>query len=191
MKVYLIHGWGGNSKGDWFVWLEKELEKRGIKVEAPDMPETWTPTIKKWVGKLNEIVKADEETILVGHSIGCQAVMRYLEQLPEKKKVKVAILVAGWISLTEETLDEEYTKEIADEWLNTRLDFDKIGNNAEKFIIINSDNDPYVELSDAEILEKELEAEKIILHNKGHIAGEDGVKEFPILLNKILEIRNK
>lgn len=186
-KVYLIHGWGGNSKGDWFVWLGKELEKKGIKVEAPEMPNTWNPTIKEWVGKLNKIVKADKDTILVGHSIGCQAVMRYLMQL-KKEKIRGAILVAGWIDLTEGTWDEQYTKEIANQWLNTPLDFDKIRERAEKIIVINSDNDPFVEVTDADIFEKKLGAEKIILHNKGHISGEDGVTEFPLLLNKILEL---
>jgi len=188
-KVYLVHGWGGNSQGDWFVWLKSELEKKGYKVEAPDMPNTLKPTIKEWVQELKNIGgKINKDTVLVGHSIGCQTIMRYLEKLPKAKKVGGVIFVAGWFNLTEDTWDDTYTKEIANEWINTPIDFAKVKQHTDKFVLISSDNDPYVPLEDVKLFEKNLGAEAIILKNKGHIAGEDGVTEFPLLLEKILEM---
>ena len=188
-KVYLIHRWGGSSEGGWFDWLKKELPKHGVKVYAFDMPNSDHPKIEDWVRYLEENVKnIDEESYFVGHSIGCQTIMRYLEKLPKAKKVGGVIFVAGWFNLTEDTWDDTYTKEIANEWINTPIDFAKVKQHTDKFVLISSDNDPYVPLEDVKLFEKNLGAEAIILKNKGHIAGEDGVTEFPLLLEKILEM---
>ncbi|KKQ37224.1 MAG: hypothetical protein US53_C0024G0012, partial [Candidatus Woesebacteria bacterium GW2011_GWA1_37_7] len=47
-----------------------------------------TPKIKEWVPFLQEnMSNPDEETHFVGHSIGCQTILRYLETLSEKTKV--------------------------------------------------------------------------------------------------------
>jgi len=100
-RVYIIHGWGGNPTEGWLVWLSKELKNRGFEVYIPEMPDTWSPKINKWVSKINEVVeKSDRHIYFVSHSIGCQAVMRYLEQLPDNQKAGGAIFVAGWLNLT-------------------------------------------------------------------------------------------
>jgi hypothetical protein len=188
-KVYLIHGWGGSSKGDWFVWLKIELENRRYNVISPDMPDTFKPRIKNWVGHLKKIVKnPNKDTYFVGHSIGCQTIMRYLEQLDKDAKIGGVVFVAGWFNLSDETWDDIYTREIADEWLNTQIDFDKIKKHTNKFIAIFSDDDPYVPLSDKELFKKRLNAEIIVEHNKEHFSGEAGIFEVPVALNKILEI---
>lgn len=187
-KVIIVHGWGGNPNGDWFPWLKKELKKNRFEVIIPSMPDSDEPEIKKWVEFLEEnISKVDEETYFIGHSIGCQAIMRYLEILPEKTKVGVVVFVAGWFNLTDDTWDENYTKEIAEQWIKTPIDFNKIKRHTENFIAIQSDNDPYVPLSDKEIFKEKLNAKIILLHNKGHISGEDGIKELPVVLNEILK----
>ena len=77
-KAYIIHGWGGNPQESWLPWLKEELEKRNFKVNIIKMPNPNHPTIKSWVGKLEKVVKADSETYLIGHSICCQTILRYL-----------------------------------------------------------------------------------------------------------------
>lgn len=188
-RVFIIHGWGGGPKQDWLDWLRKELEKKDFEVHVPEMPDTWSPKISEWVGKIKEVVgQPDTNTYFVGHSIGCQAIMRYLEKLPKNNKVGGVIFVAGWFSLTDETWDETYTKEVANEWLNTPIDFDKIKKHTKKFIIINSSNDPYVPLSDADLFKENLGARVIIKKNMGHISEGDGVTELPVVLEELLKM---
>lgn len=99
-NIYLIHGWGGNPNEPMLVWLKIELEKVGHKVVVPEMPDTEHPVIEKWVGKLNESVKQiNENTILIGHSIGCQAILRYLAGLSDNSKIDKIILIAPWIGV--------------------------------------------------------------------------------------------
>ena len=62
--------------------------------------------------------------------MGCQAILRYLEKL-ENKKIGGAIFVAGWFNLSEftfkeEPADEEEERNIAKPWLETPMNFKKI-----------------------------------------------------------------
>src|SRR3989338_3630464 len=88
MKVYIIHRWDGSPSLDWYPWLKEELEKKSFEVFVPKMPEPNHPKIAK---------NPDEDTYFVGHSIGCQTILRYLEKI--NKKVGGAVLVAGWLVL--------------------------------------------------------------------------------------------
>ncbi len=188
-RVFMIHGWGGTPESDWFIWVKKELEKKGFEVIAPLMPDTKYPKIKSWINFLRqEVGKVDENTYFIGHSIGCQAIMRYIENLNPNERVGGVIFVAGWFNLTDETWDEDYTKEIAMPWIETLINFNKIKKHTSKFIDIYSDNYPYVPLTDSKIFKDKFNAKLVVLKNKGHIAGEDGVKEFPILLNEFLNL---
>lgn len=186
-KVYLIHGWGGNSKKDWFPWIRKELDSRGFEVIAPDMPNTQKPRIKEWVGELKKIVKPDEDTYFIGHSIGCQAIMRYLEQLQENINVGGAVFVAGWFNL--DNLEGEDEKDIAKPWIETSINLEKVKNKAKKFVAFISDNEPYGFVKEnSKIFKEKLNAEVIIGKNKRHFTAEDGITEVPGVLAKILEI---
>lgn len=188
-KVYLIHGWGGNPKGDWYAWLKKALTKKGFDAQVPAMPNTLKPTIKEWVNFLEKNIKnIDQNTYFVGHSIGCQAIMRFLETLPKNTKIGGAIFVAGWFNLTDETWDGDYTLEIATPWLETPINFDKVKQHTDNFVDIASDNDPYVPFTDKDLFKERLNAEVIVLHNKGHVSGEDGVNELPIVIDKLMEM---
>ncbi|MBU0957888.1 MAG: alpha/beta hydrolase [Nanoarchaeota archaeon] len=178
-KVILVHGWGGSPKEDWYNWLKKELIKKGYEVEAPEMPDTLNPKIDAWVGKLEEVFKESEEVYLVGHSIGCQTIMRFLEK--NNIKLKKVILVAPWLSLTDETWDEDYTEEKAKPWIETPIDFDNVKTKAEKFVVVYSETDPYVPKDDPFVLKDKLGGELINMGDGGHLDRE----EFPEIVEEI------
>lgn len=183
-KVYIIHGWDGTPEDPLFRWFETEFKKQGYEVTMPYMPEPSEPTIEAWVGKLNEIVKPDADTVLMGHSIGCQAVLRYLEALPEGVRAGKAVLIAPWMVLDMQTIQEEGEEvvDIARPWMETPIDFAKVRARVEKTIAIFSDDDPYVPLSQKDLFEKELGATIIVEHGLGHFSSGDGIKELPSAL---------
>lgn len=191
-KVFLIHGWGGNPENAWFPWLKKELEKKGFKVIVPEMPNTEEPEIKAWTSKLKEVVsEVNEKTYFIGHSIGCQTIMRYLESLEKEKKVGGCIFVAGWFNLP--NLETEEEKEVAEPWLETEIDTGKVKSRIKdgKIVAIFSDDDPDVPLSDREIFEERLNAKIIVEHGKGHFSDDAGIKELPVVLSEVLRISKK
>lgn len=181
MKIaYIIHGWGGNPEESWFPWLKKELEKVNYKVEILAMPNPDYPTIKQWVGKLNNVVDLSQEVYMIGHSIGCQAILRYLENL--EGKIKHAILVAPWLDI--KNLEEGEDK-IAKPWVETKINLSKVRRNCEQFSIIYSTSDPYPYKKDIDFLKKELNAKFYNVGKKGHINSEYGVFELPEVLSAL------
>ena len=177
-KVYLIHGWSGSSEGGWFDWLKEELGEKGFEVTAFDMPNTDKPKIEEWVGYLRENINSDEideHTYFIGHSIGCQTIIRFLEKLHKHKKIAGCVFVAGWFNLI--NLEQEEL-EIAHPWINSEIDFERILDHCNNFLAIFSDNDPYVSLNESEKFKKNLGAKIIIKKKCGHFEEK----------NKILEI---
>lgn len=186
-KAFIIHGWGGYPKEGWFPWLKEELVKKDFSVKVLKMPDSDKPKIDEWVSFLKkQIKKLDKETYLIGHSIGCQAILRYLEQLDKDEKVGGIIFVAPWIHLKE--LETEEEKMIAEPWLKSPIDFDRIKEHTNRYICIFSDNDCYVPLSDSEIFKEKLDAKIVIEKNKGHFSGSDNINELPSALNELVDL---
>jgi len=188
-RVFIVHGWAGNPENCWFPWLKEKLEGEGFKVEIPEMPNSEEPEINSWVSKLKEIVnEVDKETFFVGHSIGCQTIMRYLETLSEDKKIGGVVFVAGFFNLP--NLETEEEKEIAKPWLETPIDTDKVKLIGRKFVAVFSDNDPDVPLSDSNLFEKKFGAKIIVEEGKGHFSDVAGVVELPIVVTVLLGMAN-
>jgi predicted alpha/beta hydrolase family esterase len=117
-RVFIIHRWGATPKSDWYPWLKEQLEKDGYEVHVPAMPDTEIPVIEKWIGCLSDAVGTpDNETYFVGHSIGCQTILRYLDShmFEPLETVGGAVFVAGWFNL--ENLESDEEKNIAAPWI--------------------------------------------------------------------------
>ena len=97
-----------------------------------------------------------------------------LESFDDSERVKAVVLVAGFakdlgISEIRNFVDRDF-------------DWKKIRKKAKKFIVINSDNDPFIELSEGERMAKLLCAEFIVEHDAGHINEGSGFTKYPRLL---------
>lgn len=188
-KVIIVHGWSGYPEEGWFPWLKNELESRGFEVVVPQMPRPEEPRINNWVPALSAAIGApDENTYLVGHSMGCQAIARYLETLPENVRVGGAIFVAGFFKRLTNLEEEEAASGVAEEWLHTPLDFVKVKSHLSGSVAIFSDNDPYVPPDNQEEFANALGSEIIVEPEKGHFSGSDGVTQLPIALKAVLEL---
>ena len=55
------------------------------------MPDPYTAKEKIWIPYIKDTLKADENTLLIGHSSGAEAAMRYLESY----KLAGALLVSA------------------------------------------------------------------------------------------------
>ncbi len=190
-RVFIVHGWEGSPSEAWLQWLRGELEPLGFEVHIPALPESNLPRINKWIPALAKVVgMPDEQTYFVGHSLGNQAILRYLETLPEHVKIGGAVFVAGFIKkLTQIQPHEEETAKL---WLETPIDLERVKMHLPKSVAIYSDNDPYVPLSNSEQFEKVLGSKIVIDSGKGHFTGvgeeEDNVVELPSALQAVLDL---
>lgn len=189
-RVFIIHGWDGRPDEGCFPWLKKRLEEDGFTVYAPAMPDPLRPEIHSWTTFLKDQVGVpDGETILVGHSIGAQTVLRFLASLSEGISIGGVVLLAPWVHLTEASYESEEDRQIARPWLETPMAWEEIKTHCPKFISIFSDDDPLVPLSDAQIFKDKLGATIVIENNKEHFSGSSGIKELPSLLKAVLEVK--
>lgn len=187
-RIFVVHRWEGGPDKDWLPWVKRELSGKSYEVNLLSMPDPDYPKINIWVEYLRkEVGKPDENTILVGHSIGCQTILRYLETLPEDKKLDKVIFVAGWVSLTPLALRTTEEREIVKPWHETPIDFDKARLHANRFIAIFSDDDPYMPYEEnAKTYKEGLGAEIILQKGMGHFTGDTGITELPIVLDSVL-----
>ncbi len=187
-RVFIIHGWGRYPEEGWFPWLKKELENNGFEVQVPVMPNADEPKIEEWVPFLERLVgEPDEDTYLVGHSIGCQTILRYLASLQGEVKLGGVVFVAGWGKKLIGVYDEDEI-EIARPWVETPIDFENVKNHTKSIVAVFSDDDEFVSLDNLDAFKEKLGAKTFLEHEKGHINGEAGINELPVVLEELLRI---
>jgi predicted alpha/beta hydrolase family esterase len=183
-RAYLIHGWSGRPEHGFFPWLKRELEGRGYVVFDPQMPDTDAPALGTWVPFVERLVgEPDDETLIVGHSMGGQTALRYLERLLEGARVGKVALVAPVVEAILDMSPEE--EAIARPWLDRAFDDAKIRRSAASIVGIFSDDDRWIPLSSERIVRERFGGKTVVLSKRGHFSGDDGCRKLPELLEFI------
>jgi len=126
----LIHGFKGHSNKNFFPWLKSELEKDGHQVFCPDLPNTREPKIQEQVDYILAHAKIDENTILVGHSLGGAVTMKLLEKI-NKKVAKVLF--------TDSFVKPEFTdhgRSEVEKSCDWKFNFSKVKKLSDEFIVL-------------------------------------------------------
>jgi predicted alpha/beta hydrolase family esterase len=177
-NVFIIHGTEGYPEENWFPWLKGELEARGHNVYVPQFPTP--PVVPAKIAEWFDVLKnyeeyLDEDTIIIGHSLGGKFALRLLEKL--EQKVQAVIFVATPIGV-QPILNNERDNAFT----SNDFDWENIKNKAEHFEVFQSDNDPYVSLGNGEELAKNLDVKLNFIPNAGHFNAKAGYLKFPELL---------
>ena len=179
MKYVIIHGTLGNPNENRFPRLKKYLEEKEHQVRVPHFPtpENQKPEIR--CDKLRNQVPFvfDSNTILIGHSLGAVYILDILDR-ERKEPIKKAILVSGFLNAlgneTFDTLNAPFIKE--------NYNRNQIKQNAEEIIILHGDNDPYVPLSEAQLLKNKTDWTLEVIPNWGHLNKAAGYTTFEEIL---------
>jgi uncharacterized protein len=172
-RLAIVHRWGGSPGADWYPWLRDELCRLEPapfdEVAIPAMPEperpdpkAWVPAVARWLGEDPSELR---QTVLVGHSVGCQAVVRALATLGAGQSVEGALLVAPWFWLDGDEQDETSAL-----WEETALDERAARRAAGTAVALLSDDDPFTSdwKANAEAWKKRLDAETVVESGRGH-----------------------
>lgn len=180
-NILILHGTGDDSEANWFQWLKEELEKQGYKVWVPDLPKANWPNIERYNKFILPQWQFNQDSIIIGHSSGATAILGLLGALPEGVGIDKAILVAGFVDdLGWKSLTGLFKKP---------FNWEVIRKKAKKFILIHSDNDPFVSLEQGKFLKDKLKGKLIIIKGEKHFSisnGGEKYKQFPKLLKYIL-----
>ena len=190
-KIYIVHCWDGTKDDGWYPWIDKELSNLGNLVYRFNMPNTDTPTIEEWTSFLDkQVASLDDKTYFIGHSIGCQTIMRYLET-KDISRIGGILFVAPWLDLLKEAVSDEESFNTAKPWLTEPINFEKIKKFTNNINCIFSDDDYFVSINQKDEFEKLLNANTIGVSGKGHISQDDNVFELDEILNESIKMINK
>lgn len=179
-NIFIIHGAFGHPEENWFPWLKSKLEKLGCRVFVPKFPTPENQSLENWLKVFEEHKQyLDENSIVVGHSLGPAFLLNVLEKLD--KPIKATFFVAGFLSLLGDPTFDEINKTFVDK----SFDWQRIKTNCKKFYVFHSNNDPYIPLDEAKNLAKNLGVDIILVKNAGHFNEKAGYTKFDLLLEKI------
>lgn len=96
MNAIILHGLPGKSEyfsedrpspsnSHWLPWLQAQLLRKGITAQTPEMPRAWWPNYQDWRSEF-EGQCIGEDTLLIGHSLGCGFIVQWLS---DRKDVSV------------------------------------------------------------------------------------------------------
>jgi predicted alpha/beta hydrolase family esterase len=169
IKVIFIPGNGGGTpKDNWFPYLKRELIKLGVEVTDKDFPDNVLAPEKSWIPFLREL-GTDENTILIGHSTGAIAAMRFAED----NKILGSVLVG--VYHTDLGIEEEKQAGYFDRLWN----WEKIKKNQKWIAQFNSTDDPWIPIEEARFINEKLKTDYFEYTNQGHFGGDYFKEEFP------------
>ncbi|MDO8507640.1 MAG: alpha/beta hydrolase [bacterium] len=134
-RAIIIHAWDSAPEQHWYQEEKKLLEEKGYSVDLPKMPGGLWPKQGEWL-KVIEGLKPDKDTIMIGHSLGVPAILRYLEDTGSKVD-KLFLIAAFAVDLGIEETSNFFEKP---------FDWEKIKGDTSESYVINEQNDPYVPL---------------------------------------------
>jgi predicted alpha/beta hydrolase family esterase len=166
VKAIFIHGNGGCTAGDiWLPWLERELAALGIDVINQTFPDSIKARAAFWLPHL-ESLGAEEHTILIGHSSGAVAAMRYAES----HRLLGSILVG----VCHTDLGDSF--EAASGYYRAPWQWDTIRRNQQWIAIYNSTDDPHIPIAEARFVAAQLRCSYFEFTDRGHFVDS---RQFP------------
>ena len=182
----ILHGYTGSNKTNFIPWLKAELEQRGARVQAPQLPNTDNPTEVEQVQYVLDHVQFDENTVLIGHSLGGLVAMRVLEKLPHKihHLMLVAPAVLRQFYQGSDDIDTKTgeRKRFIDHF-SYDFDFDKISSQAVHKTILQDNNDSKSRKPSMQYIADNIGATLYkTVANKRHFVAE----QEPFILEKLL-----
>ena len=111
-RVVIVHAYGGSPKKFWSPTLRDHFDTDVVVV--PHMPGGTAPVVGEWLSCLQTTVqRAAQDGVnlyLVGHSLGCDAILRMLAE-PEAaatlRGLRGVLCIAGWLWIDEPWLEME------------------------------------------------------------------------------------
>lgn len=173
MRIIVAHGYSASPRDHWFPWLR---ERYGDGVLVPALPDSTSPRPDAWVDALGDAIGTpDDDTILVGHSLGCITTLRVLERLDVPWSLGGVVLVSGFV-------DPVPGLPELDPFTTPPLDVEGIARRIRLRHVIGSDDDAIVPPGLTARLARRLDAPLTIVPSAGHFLAQDGHLELPRIL---------
>ena len=177
MKALIIHGNGGcTASHHWYRSAAGELSGLGLDVILETLPDNIIAHQDIWLGFMEEQLNGNSEVILIGHSSGAPAAMRYAES----HSLVGSVLVSACHT------DLGDPNEKASGFYEAPWQWDAIKANQQWIIQFHSEDDYLIPVDEARYVRDQLTPDYYEFKDRGHFMGSDsGGKYFPELVEAI------
>ncbi|HWB81581.1 MAG TPA: alpha/beta hydrolase [Nannocystaceae bacterium] len=145
MRLVIIPRGAGTPADDFYPWLVRTVNADHADVfesiDVVDMPLPHEPELGLWIAATRIAIGDAQQaarTVIAGHSVGFQAVMRALAELEDDVTVAAAVGIAAWWSI-----DEPWPA--IRPWIDTPFDHDRTRAAARRIECLLSTNDPFTQ----------------------------------------------
>lgn len=174
-RLVIVPGNGGGdvTQANWYGWAQRSLASLpGIEeVLLQNMPDPYTARESIWLPFMKDKLKCDASTIIIGHSSGAEAAMRFAET----NRVAGLVLVSACVT------DLGNANERASGYYSRPWGWERIKNNAGFVIQFGSSDDPFIPWNEHQAVHEGTGSELYASDSEGHYMTVD----FP-LLKKVL-----
>ena len=178
MKFVIVPGNGAGDvfRANWYGWLHEELNKiPDITCLLENMPDPVYARESIWLPFMEKELHCDLDTVIVGHSSGAVAAMRYAET----RQVYSIVLVSAYTSHLDNPTEE------ASGYFNRPWNWKQIKSNVKGVIIqFGSKDDPFLPWSEQMQVAEGLDSELHEYSDRGHFMN----TVFPELKDRLLKL---
>jgi len=162
------------SNAHWIPWLQGQLLKQDITTATPEIPFAFKPDYELWKQEV-ERFDITPDTLLVGHSRGCDFWLKWLSEHRNQRVGRVVLVAPGLGYLTE---DDNYFG---------YFDIDPgLAERTNGFSVFGSDNDAKHIIEAVAEIRNKVKNTKYTEFHLGHFTARSmGTTEFPELLAEL------
>lgn len=179
--VFVVHG-TSTKDDDWFGWLEHAAAQLTppINVTRLDLPHPFAPHPQAWQKAIDRQIPVTDPTspiVIVAHSLGCAASLRWIESHPQLTNVRLILVgsfdqpLAGYPML--------------DAFVTPAFQYERIRASLKACEVITAQDDPIAPSRVSQNMAESLHAQLIVRLHGGHFLSSDGYDRFPLVLKEV------
>jgi len=177
-KVLILHGWGGSDTPHWQAELAGAIAKAYGTVSFPLLDNCHFPSKNRWVKQLKEILEDFKPDTIVCHSLANILWFWFCHEPGCEKfsQIKRLFLVSPPSLTTEvDTIKTFFPCSLPNDL------------HAQEVQMIVSDNDPYIEAEEAQLMAEHYDVPLIIINNAGHINADSGYGKWELIEKLVMD----
>ena len=184
--IFINHGFMGSNVENWFPWFKNKVENDNNLCIIPQYPidkdkhfyDYW----KKVLDVYYDFGYINSQTILIGHSSGCAFTIKYL--IKKNVKIDKLILVSGFNNYFSDD-ENDFHNVVNKTFYVSDEEVIKVKELCNEITCIYGDNDPFIPQEVFSDLANKLNANKVVIHNGGHLNSDAGYNKFEEILKYI------
>jgi len=174
-KTLILHGWGGSDAPHWQAELASEIAKDYGTVSFPLLDNCHFPSKNRWVRQVKKLLKEFKPDTVICHSLA-NTLWFWLCQEEEMIEVERLFMVSPpSLQTTEATIKTFFPCEIPTNCYAKHIE------------LLVSDNDPWIELDEAEAMAKAIGANYTVVKDAGHINADSGFGKWELIEKLVIQ----